>query len=111
MLNKKFRISNRKDYNYIYKHGKKIQSRYIIVFLAANNLEYSRFGIVTSKKVGKAVIRNQAKRKLRAIVQNHLPAVKSGYDLVIVARYNIKEALYAALEIDFLNALKKAKLI
>jgi ribonuclease P protein component len=110
MLNKKYRISNRKDYNYIYKNGKKIQSRYIIVFLAANNLEYDRFGIVTSKKVGNAVLRNKAKRRLRSIVQAHLPDLKTGFDLVIVARFNIKETIYAVLERDFLNAAKKANL-
>jgi len=110
MLNKKYRISKKKDYNYIYKNGKKIQSRYIIVFMTANNLEYDRFGIVTSKKVGNAVLRNQAKRRLRSIVQMHLPHLKTGFDLVIVARFSIKEALFAALEKDFLNAVKKAKL-
>lgn len=111
MLNKKYRISNKKDYNFIYKNGKKIQSRYIIVFMTANNLDYNRFGIVTSKKVGNAVLRNQSKRRLRSIVQLHLPDLKKGFDLVIVARFNIKEALFAALENDFLSAVKKAKLV
>ena len=88
-----------------------MQAKYIIVFVTANNLEYNRFGIVTSKKVGNAVLRNQAKRRLRAIVQTHLPQLTTGFDLVIVARFNIKEAIFAALEKDFLNAVKKAKLI
>ena len=110
MLNKKYRVSSKEDYNHIYKNGKKIQAKYIIVFLAANNREYDRFGIVTSKKVGHAVQRNLAKRRIRAIIKNHLPTLKPGFDLVIVARYNIKDALYAALEKDFLNAIKKARL-
>lgn len=110
MLNKKYRINRKEDYNHIYNNGKKIQAKYMIVFLAANNLEYDRFGIVTSKKVGHAVQRNLAKRRIRAIIENHMPALKPGFDLVIVARYNIKDALYAALEKDFFNAIKKARL-
>jgi ribonuclease P protein component len=110
MLNKKFRISNRKDYNCIYKNGKKIQSRYIIVFIMDNHLEYNRFGIVTSKKVGNAVLRNQARRRLRAIIQKHMPELNQGFDLVIVARFNITEAIFAALEKDFIIAAKKARL-
>lgn len=110
MLNKKYRINRKEEYNHIYNNGKKIQGKYIIIFLTANNMEYNRFGIVTSKKVGHAVQRNLAKRRIRAIIQNHLPAFKTGFDLVIVARYNIKDALYAALEKDFLNAIKKAQL-
>ncbi len=111
MLNKKYRISNREDYKYIYKNGKRIQSRYMIVFIVDNHLEYNRFGIVTSKKVGNAVLRNQARRRLRAIIQKHLPELGQGHDLVIVARFNIKEAIFAALEKDFLFAAKKARLV
>jgi ribonuclease P protein component len=111
MLQKKYRISNRADYNFIYQNGKKIHSRYIIVFITANQLAYNRFGIVTSKKVGNAVHRNQARRRLRAIIQKHMPEIKQGYDLVMVARFNIKEAMFAALEKDFLIAAKKAGLI
>lgn len=110
MLNKKYRVSNKENYNYIYKTGKKIPAKYIILFMAANNLEYDRFGIVTSKKVGNAVHRNLAKRRIRSIVQAHLPEIKKGFDFVIIARFNIKEASYAALERDFLHTVKKAGL-
>lgn len=108
MLNKKYRINTKKEYDYIYKNGKRIQSRYIIVFVIPNNLEYSRFGFVTSKKVGNAVIRNRAKRQSRAIIQKNVEQIKTGYDYVIIARYNIKDAVFALLEKDFLIALKKA---
>lgn len=107
MLNKKYRINTKKEYDYIYKKGKRIQAKYIIVFAIPNNLEYSRFGFVTSKKVGNAVIRNRAKRQSRAIIQKNLNNIKTGYDYVIIARYNIKEAVFAMMEKDLLTALKK----
>lgn len=110
MLNKKYRINNKEDYNYIYKNGKKIQGRYIIVFVTSNHLTYSRFGIVSSKKVGNAVIRNRAKRQVRAIIQKNWDQIKSGNDFVIVTRYNIKDTIFALLEKDFLIAMKKARL-
>lgn len=110
MLNKNYRINTKEDYNYIYKNGKKIQGKYIIVFAASNNLPYNRFGMVASKKVDNAVVRNRAKRQLRAIVQKNWEGINSGNDFVIVARYNIKEAVYALLEKDFLMVMKKARL-
>jgi len=108
MLKKKYRINTKKEYDYIYKNGKRIQSRYIIVFVTPNNLEYSRFGFVTSKKVGNAVIRNRAKRQSRAIIERNWAQFTVGNDYVIIARYNIKDAVFALLEKDFLIALKKA---
>jgi len=108
MLDKKYRINSKKQYDYIYKNGKRIPAKYIIVFAIPNKMEYSRFGFVTSKKIGNAVIRNRAKRQSRAIVQKNLQHIKTGFDYVIIARYNIKEAIFALLEKDLLNALKKA---
>lgn len=107
MLNKKYRINTKKEYDYIFKNGKRIPARYIIVFAAPNHLDYSRFGFIASKKVGNAVIRNRAKRQGRAIIQKHLEQIKTGYDYVIIARYNIKDTAFALMEKDFLNALKK----
>ncbi len=110
MLNKKYRINNKEEYNYIYKNGKKIQARHMIVFVASNGLAYNRFGIVSSKKVGNAVVRNRARRQIRAIIQKNWADIKSGNDFVIVARYNMKDAVFALLEKDFLMAMKKARL-
>lgn len=107
MLNKKYRINTRKEYDYIYKHGRRFQGKYVIVFAVANHLEYSRFGFVASKKVGNAVVRNRAKRQSRAIVQKNIDQIKRGYDFAVIARYNIKNAAFALMEKDFLNALKK----
>ncbi|CFX25171.1 Ribonuclease P [Syntrophomonas zehnderi OL-4] len=111
MLDKKHRINKKAEYNYIYKNGKKIQGRYIIVFIASNTLEYSRFGIVSSKKTGNAVVRNRAKRQLRAIIHNNLNKINGGYDTVIITRYNITQADFKLMEKDLLSIFKKARLI
>ncbi len=109
MLNKNYRINTKAEYNYIYKIGKKIPGKYIIVFVVSNNLPYSRFGIVCSKKVGNAVVRNRTKRQIRAIIQKNWDGIKSGNDIVIVARYNIKDTTFALIEKDFMIAMKKAR--
>lgn len=109
MLGREFRISTGKEYNNIYKGGKRIPGRYIILFYQPNSLGINRFGVVTSKKVGKAVARNQAKRRLREIIKkNELD--KKGFDIIIVARYNIGGVTSELLEKDFKIVTKKADL-
>lgn len=110
MLNKKFRISSTKEYNNIYNNGKKIQGRYIIAFCQKNSNEYNRFGIVTSKKIGNAVARNRAKRRLRAIVNSSQHEISEGYNIVIIARYNIGNAAFENLKKDFFIIMRKAGL-
>jgi len=46
-----------------------------------------RLGFTASKKIGNAVFRNRAKRRLRAVAQQVLPALaRPGWDYVLVAR-------------------------
>ncbi|WP_117238513.1 ribonuclease P protein component [Thermus sediminis] len=67
-----------------------------------------RVGIVVSKKVGKAVVRNKVKRRLREILRRlHLPKAH----LLLVASPEAREATYAELFQDVVRALKKSGLI
>jgi ribonuclease P protein component len=46
-----------------------------------------RVGFTASKKIGNAVLRNRAKRRLRALAREHLlPFALPGWDYVLVAR-------------------------
>ncbi len=64
-----------------------------------------RFGFTASRKVGNAVKRNRAKRRLRALVQKNLPLMQTAFskplDIVFVARSRTGELPFARLERDF----------
>ncbi len=83
----------------------------MIVFLSENQMDHNRFGIVTSKKIGNAVIRNRAKRQIREAIRKNLHQMQSGYNIVVVARYNIKNIKFELIEKDFLKLLRKACII
>ncbi len=108
MLHRDLRISRGKEYSFIYKNSRRLQGKYMIVFARETKLPNNRFGIVTSKKIGNAVIRNRAKRQLREVIRKNLSNLRPGYDVVIVARFNIKEAKSDRIEMDFLRLMKKA---
>lgn len=66
-----------------------------------------RVGFTASKKIGNAVARNRAKRRLRALVREMLPALgHAGWDYVIVAKPNATiDRDFAALKSDLTVAL------
>ena len=67
-----------------------------------------RVGFTTSRKVGNAVIRNRARRRLRACVDAVLPGqVKPGLDIVVIGRASTPGRPFEALKDDFLKSLKK----
>jgi len=110
MINKKYRISHQEDYQEIYKKGKKFNGRYIIIYIKGNKLHYNRFGIVTSKKVGNAVIRNRAKRQIRAVIQELNKVMIGSNDMVVIAKSNISESSYSVIKKDFCSIMRKAGL-
>ena len=67
-----------------------------------------RVGFTASRKVGNAVARNRAKRRLRAIAAEVLPRQgRPGTDYVIVARATSSERRYAELVADLEAALRQ----
>lgn len=67
----------------------------------------TRFGFITSRKVGKAVARNLVRRRLREIARLHLPEVRPGFWVVTVARYSAAGANYRALEEEWLRLARQ----
>lgn len=67
-----------------------------------------RVGYTASKKIGNAVIRNRAKRRLRALARNVLAGrARNGWDYVLVARPEATiSRSYADLSADLLRALQ-----
>lgn len=65
------------------------------------------FGITASKKIGNAVKRNRAKRRLRGLYRKYRSKIRSGYDIVAVARSRTVYAPYDRLEASFLRIAAK----
>lgn len=111
MLNKKYRINKKKDYNNIYRTGKKLPGKYMVMLLASSEKGSNRYGIIASKKVGNAVKRNRAKRRIRSIINEHRNELKNNYDVVIIARPLINNASYKVIDHEFMRMMKKAGLL
>jgi ribonuclease P protein component len=68
-----------------------------------------RVGFTASRKVGNAVTRNRAKRRLRAAASQLLPLLgRAGHDYVLVARGTTVSQPFAALLSDITGALAAA---
>ena len=66
-----------------------------------------RYGLTASKKIGNAVARNRARRRLRALAQEILPVEgKPGFDYVMIGRVHTAPRPWQKLKNDLRSALK-----
>ena len=79
------------EFKNVFNKGEFYYGNQVIVYILKNKYEYTRIGIAISRKIGKAVKRNRAKRVIRAAYQNYRNIVKSGYDIVFI--WNKKEKI------------------
>ncbi len=109
MINK---IKSRKDFIKIQKNGSKVISAGVVLqyLKNSNQANPSRFGFTASKKVGGAVQRNKAKRRMRSLVFDVIENFKTkGWDYVIIARKETVHRKYQKLKNDLIWAIKNLK--
>ena len=58
----------------------------LVVYVAENELGWSRLGIITSKRVGPAVKRNYARRKIREAFRKLKAELPPGLDIICIAK-------------------------
>ena len=99
------------DFRRVYSRGKSAVSSRVVVYCRKNRLGRNRTGYTVSKKLGKAVVRNRVRRRLREIVRLNSAQMRQGYDLVIVARQRAVDAGYQKLESDVLKCCEQLSLL
>ena len=111
MLFKENRLSKKKDFDEVFKEGKGTGGKVLFLKTKENDQEKSRIGFVISAKHFKdAVLRNQIKRRLREQVRNRISQIKTGYDIVIVAKPGLEDMGFQQLGEEVERILRKAGL-
>ena len=88
-------------------HGNK----FLAMYVRKNRLGENRVGITVSKKLGKAVVRNRVRRRLREVYRLHESRFLPGWDIVIVARHRAVTASFSDLTKAYLALAQKSGIL
>ena len=100
-------LKENRDFRRLYGRGRSAADRHLVVYTLRNRLGTNRLGITVGVKLGCAVQRNRVKRLIREAYRLHQHELKTGMDIVVVARRSAVEAGYADIERAFLRCVEK----
>lgn len=99
------RLRKAREFKEVYVRGEKRTSRSFIVFALLNGLSYSRFGVTTPRKLGKAPERNRIKRRVREILRTAIRQIPVGIDFVVNPRKSVLDRGFDMLRSELLSLL------
>ena len=95
-MRRKNRLRANADYERLRREGRTWAHPLLVLSVLPNDLEYSRFGFVIGRRIGKATDRNRIKRRMRESVRTRLKRreIAAGWDVVFIARRPIRDASF-----------------
>lgn len=101
------RLRTGAEYKVVYGKGQRFHSPYFSAFILPTETNEARLGITATRKVGKAVVRNRCKRRLREVFRHYQPdsLCNVGYDLVINAKTDLAKAEFGLIAQSFQQTL------
>ena len=111
------RLTKRSDFLRVQRANLKYVTTSLVIQIASNSSlghTATRVGFTASKKIGNAVSRNFAKRRMRALISGQSDTLVEATDYVVIARQAILVKKFSDIEgemIDAIRALNKKMLL
>lgn len=105
------RIAGTADFAAVRRQGKAYRDAYLVLLVRPNGLDRTRFGFVTSRRLGKAVVRNRLRRLMREAARHSADEMKQGLDVVVIATKSAVGLGYQEISESFRSLTRRAGLM
>lgn len=105
------RVRRRAEFVRVQQQGRRVSGRFVTLLVLANDGTAPRLGLIASRKLGPAVARNRAKRRLRELFRRHRETLgpHAALDIVAIPRRELSAAPFADVEADFVTTLRRCR--
>jgi ribonuclease P protein component len=111
-LGRRMRLKQGRDFSRVRREGRRVASGCLVAnWVALPTGSILRVGVITSGKLGNAVVRARARRLLREAARLHQHELNQPVDLVLVAQRTIVGKALAGVEADLLSALRRGGML
>ena len=99
------------EFRRLYQKGASAVGGAMVVYCRKNRLGHGRLGVTVSTKLGGAVVRNRARRRLREVYRLAQGDLLQGFDIIAVARGRAVDGPYDRLTKAFYRACRELGLL
>ena len=105
------KLKKRWEFQRGYRKGQKYWNREFVIYVYQNTVNSTRLGITASKKIGKSVHRNRAKRLIREVFRLSKERIYPGFDIIVVGRSPSTHLRYQDAQKALLRLFHKAHIM
>ena len=105
-FSQQFRIKKGSEIKTFFDSGQRSVSQSFFISYLEKEQDERRFGFIVGKKIGSAVIRSRLKRRLREIVRQYQHQINKRYDIIFVAKNQIKTKSMKVLEEELVEFIQ-----
>lgn len=104
-------LSSNRDFSRVYSKHQSKADRYMVMYILENGSDTLRLGVSVSKKVGNSIVRHRLARLIRESFRLNSKSIMKGYDIVFVARNNLKGKGFYETQKSMLHLLKASSIL
>lgn len=106
------RLTLTSEFRQVRENGRAQHSKLLILSVLHTDSDPEiRYGVITSRRVGPAVVRNRVRRRLREIFRLHQSEIQPGHKIVAIARPTAATVTFQRLESDWLQLARRASIV
>lgn len=102
-MHQRLRLRHPNDFQRLKMHGRAVHHPFFTLSYLPNDLPHNRYGVITSKRLGKAVRRNRIRRQIKEALRLLHPNLKQGLDMVVIPKQIVLGKPFRAIQ----NALEQ----
>ncbi len=110
-MNRKFRLNQASKFERVRRFGKSYAHPLVVLVVLPDPDKQIHIGVTAGRSLGKAVQRNRAKRLLREAARSLFFRLKTGWNIILIARSPILSADLTDIQQALNQLLVKAELI
>jgi len=105
------RLRSRSEFQSVQERGRRVSGRHMTLLALPNSFGVDRLGVIASRRLGGAVTRNRAKRRVREMFRMTEPdqGQTLSLDIVVIPKRELTTGLFATVQSEFHAAIRKLR--